>query len=249
MSAANNGIEENLNLVLEDANLQEIAVDFGDIALDTLFDESVLKDVPVLGVLVKVISARATIADKLFLRKLLSFLFHLRDIPPKDRAAMIRRIDESQEYRTRVGEKLLFIINSCEDYEIAELIGRVFRHFLQGKINYRQFLKTSSVLQRLNMSDFKWFTCEKEHKYFDLSNTGNLMHTGLFELYYRDVKVDIIDKFDDGIVPREARLEAATEAERKILYETDVDGGVDVNLSEAGEIIMEIFNPKFKQMT
>lgn len=240
-------IEETFDLALRDANLQDVAVDASELAVDSLLDEGLLKDVPIVGTLVKVVSASSTIADKLFLKKLLTFLFHLQEIPPDERAKIIAKIDESKAYRTKVGEKLLYIVDACADHETAGLVSKVFKHFLQGKIDYGQFLKTASVLQRLNITDFNWLVREEGHRYFDLSNTGDLMHTGLFDLYYHDVKVDIVDKFDDGIVPRESRIEAALEHEKKMPYEARVDGGMDVNLSDAGEIIMEVFNPSYER--
>lgn len=237
-------IEETFDLALRDANLQDVAVDASELALDSLLDEGLLKDVPIVGTLVKVVSASSTIADKLFLKKLLTFLFHLQEIPPDERAKIILKIDDSKEYRTKVGEKLLYIVDACEDHETAGLVSRVFKHFLEGKITYGEFLKTASVLQRLSLSDFKWLVRQEGHRFFDLSNAGDLMHTGLFELYYHDIQVDIRERYSP--FPKELR-DKYEPKDDKPPYETEVDGGIDVSLSEAGEIILEVFNPKYER--
>lgn len=231
-------VEESFSLALQDADLQNVAVSAGELALDSLLDEGLLRDVPILGTLVKVISASATIADRLFLKKLLTFLLKLQDVSPEERARVIADIDNSKEYRTKVGEKLLYIVDTCEDSEIAELVGRVFKYFLQGQINYAEFLKTASVLQRLNIPDFKWFTKARESHYFDLSDTGDLMHTGLFELYYEDVRVDVVER------ERESKKIISS---AQVPFRTVVDGGAGVNLSRAGEIILEVFCYSYKK--
>ena len=151
---------------------------------------------------------------------------------------MIDEIDDSKKYRIKVGEKLLYVIDSCEDYEISELVSITFGYYLNGNITYEEFLKVSSVLKDMNKTDFNWFVKDRESHYFDLNNVGDLISSGLFELYYDQLDVQVRDQ-DDYKVLRD-------NPDRK--YKTEIDGGgVSVHLSRAGEIILEIFCSTYKK--
>jgi hypothetical protein len=143
----------------------------------------------------------------------------------------------SKKFRIKVGEKLLYIIDACEDYEISELVGQLFKSFIDDKITYDEFLKCASVLKTLNKHDFAWFVKERNRFDFDLDNVGDLIGSGLFELHYEQLDVSISDQDDHKAIRTSSGASK---------YKADVDGGgVSVNLSRAGEVILETFCPSY----
>jgi hypothetical protein len=231
-------IESSFETTLKDSNLQSVAINISEIGIDAVLNDGLLKVLPVVGTISSFLKFGANIKDRLFLKKILSFLGPLRDIKAEQRKRMIDAIDDSKKYRIKVGEKLLYIIDSCEDYEISELISIAFRYYLNGNITYEEFLKVSSTLKDMNKTDFNWFIKDRESHYFDLNNVGDLISSGLFELYYDQLDVQVRDQ-DDYKVLRD-------NPDRK--YKTEVDGGgVSVQLSRAGEIILEIFCSTYKK--
>lgn len=231
-----NNIQDSFELTLTDSNLGNLGIDIAEIAIDSVLKDGLLKELPIIGTLTNLSKLGANIHDKLFLKKVLSFLNGLKDVSVENRKKMINDINESKKYRIKVGEKLLYIIDSCEDYEISELVSRVFKYYLENQISYEEFLKTSSVIKDMNKSDFDWFVKDKQSHYFDLNNVGDLMHTGLFELYYEQVDVVVEEETD-----RKTLLEGGKK------YNTNVDGGMSVHLTRAGEIILEIFSSSYKK--
>lgn len=231
-SEKQNNIQSSFNSTLTDSNLQNLSIDFAELGIDSVLNDGLLREIPIVSTIASFLKIGANIHDRLFLKKVLSFLNQLKDVPAERRKQMINDIDSSQKYRIRVGEKLFYIIDSCEDYEISELIGVMFRAFVEERIIYDEFMKTTSVLRGLNISDFRWFIAERESYDFNLDNTSGMLNTGLFDIYYEDVSVTVEDQDDYK----------ATEK-----YKTDVYGGVGVNLSRTGEVILEVFCPSYKK--
>lgn len=232
-------IQNSFEVTLTDSNLQNLGTDIAELALDSVLNEGLLKEIPVVGTIVNLSKIGTNIHDRLFIKKILSFLSALKDVSLNERKKMIESIDNSKKYRVRVGEKLLYIIDSSEDYEISELVGLLFKAYLEGKITYDDFIKTASVLNRLNKSDFDWFVKERKNFNFYLDEVGDLVSSGLFELYYEPVEVSVADQDDYKA------LSAGSFANR---YKTRVDGGgVGASPSRAGEVILEVFCPSYKK--
>ncbi|MBU1755218.1 hypothetical protein KKH81_02985 [Patescibacteria group bacterium] len=229
-------IQHSFDSTLKDANLEGIAIDISEVGIDLLLDDRVLKDVPIVGTLVGLAKFGANVRDRLFLKKVLTFLLQIKDVTAEERKKMVDDIDGSKKYRVKVGEKLLYVIDACNDYEISELVGTLFKAYLEGKITYDNFLKASAVLQKMGMDDFAWFKKNGPAKrYFDLDDIGDLISSGLFELHYEQIDVRIEDETDkDRLIDGKK-------------YSTDVDGGVSVHLTTAAETILEVFCPEYEK--
>lgn len=227
-------IQNSFNTTLTDSNLENLGIDISELAIDSVLQDGLLKDIPIVGTIINLSKFGANVHDRLFLKKLLSFLNKLESVPSDKRKELIKNIESSKKYRMKVGEKLLYIIDTCEDYEISELVGLLFKAFTEERVSYDDFLKGASVLKKLSMSDFKWFIKERKSHYFDLDDVGDLISSGLFELHYEQVSVQVEDETDSKTL---------MEGGKK--YKSDVDGGVSVYLSRAGEVILEIFCPSY----
>lgn len=226
-------IQNSFNATLVDSNLIELGSDMSEVFIDSLMEDGILKDVFIVGTIVKCAKLGANIKDRLFLKKILSFLTQLKDVSPEQRKLIIEKIDSSKEYRVKVGEKLLYIIDSCEDYESSELVGVLFKSFVKEKITYKEFQKASSVIQRLNINDFRWFIKERKNHYFSLDDVGDLISSGLFELYYDEPDIEVKDQDDHKATSK---------------YKTEVHGGgMSVHLSRTGEVILEVFCPSYEK--
>jgi hypothetical protein len=229
-----NNIQASFDITLKDTDLENLAVDVAELTIDNVLDDGLLKDIPIVRTLVNLSKLGANIHDKLFLKKILSFLNGLKDVSVEDRNKMIKDIDESKEHRVKVGEKLFYIIDSCNDFENSERVANVFKAFVGGKISYNDFLATSNILEKISNHDFKWFV-KNAKNYMSVESVGSLISSGLFDLYYNSVDVRVMDEDDHK-----------TLQEGGDKYKADVEGGdINVNISRAGEVIMELFNPEY----
>lgn len=223
-------IQKTFDSTIKDANIGGIIVDISEISIDSLLDEGVLKDVPVIRTIVALAKTGINIQDKLFLKKIISFINGLGDVPVKKRAEEINKIDDSKKYRIKVGEKLLYILDSCDDYVNSELIAKLFKAFLEEVISYDEFLKSANIIKNIIKSDLDWFLYSTTS---DMSpqEVQNLIGTGLFTLHYEQVDVHV----EDNTVDYKHGYNVGNK------YSTSVqDGGVSVDISDIGVVIKKI---------
>jgi len=166
-------ISNALEDTLKDADLQNVTADLAEAFTDTMFTEGVLKDIPVLGTVLGLVKTTMNLRDRLFVKKLIHFLSCLNSIDPHSRHKMIAEIDASQSFKMKVGEKLLYIIDKCEDHHTASYIGRLFSAFLKGDIVYAEFLRGAAVIDNIFSLDLEQFLnsslddIKKVEKFYD----------------------------------------------------------------------------------
>lgn len=238
-------IEKSLELSIIDDNLRDLTVDIAELSIDNLLSDGSLKDLPIVGDFAKLYSFGINVQDKLFLKKILSFLNQLKDISPKESKKMMEKINSDKKYRIKVGEKLLYILDSCNDYESSERIGILFRHFLKEKITRLEFEKISFILSTINNNDFyniikigKEFKHKQEKEDFGelvyLYRVSDLLHFGIFDIFYTKPEIIVnANDYPDGFksIPTN---EYVTEIEEEI------QGYVKFN--DIGRILIEIFD-------
>jgi hypothetical protein len=138
-------------------NFIELISEVGDITFENFLENDSFKDIPILGFLIKGKNIINEIQDKLFAKKILSFLKQLEGTSNQSRSKQINKIEYDSEYKIKVGEKLLYLLNDAEDYEKSEYIGKLFKSFLEEKIEYNDFLRCVNSINRINIVDFKDF--------------------------------------------------------------------------------------------
>ncbi|PAM96314.1 hypothetical protein B4N84_02510 [Flavobacterium sp. IR1] len=150
-----------LTSTLKDSDLQGITTEFSEIFLDTFLAEGVLKDIPIINSIISIGKASAKVSDALFIKKVLYFLTQLSDVSADDREKVINEIDDSKKYRIKIGEKLLYILDKCDDHEKAELVGILFKSFLQNQIDYGDFLLCNLVIEKCMINDLEAFVLDE----------------------------------------------------------------------------------------
>lgn len=89
--------------------------DIGEVAIDSVVDDGILRDIPIIGAIVGLGKCIRNVVDILFTKKLVAFLMGLKDTDVKKRQKAIRKWEEDAKYRIHVGETLLNLINRCDD--------------------------------------------------------------------------------------------------------------------------------------
>ena len=186
-------ISDEIEAAIGDPGLQDAAAGLAEVVLDTALQEGILRDIPVLGTLVGMTRTAVAIRDRLFLRKLCYFLTELGTVPREDRASAIRELQESRQHQVSVGEKLLYIIDRCQDHQASGNIGRVFKAFLEGAINYAEFVRLAIAIDRLIAEDLDDFL-RKDWQYIPVPEATYLIGTELVE--FDELEITVEDQDD-----------------------------------------------------
>lgn len=222
-------IQDTFDDSIRRSTLPDAVTDIAELGVDSLIDNELMKQIPVVKTFVGIIQAGVNIHDKLFLKKILSFLQDIDSIDAKERERIIASIDASKKYRIKVGEKLLYIIDSCDDYESAQLVAKLFKAVLTESITYDDYIEAASIIVRLSNRELELFI--KTYKLWYMEDDAKeLTHTGLVYSEVDEVTVDV--EKEDSSEPDEP-------SER---YEANVSGGeVQIMPTSAGNTIYEVF--------
>jgi hypothetical protein len=151
----NQNLGESLVVSVSKSGAGDIAADASEIALDSVLDEGLLKDVPVFGWLIKSYSVACTIQERLFLKKIANFLVGTKDIPDDDRKRFLDQIDADPAFSKRVGESLVLLLDRHEDFQKSVILGKAFSRYVCKEIDYVVFLKLAKAIDSAFIEDLK----------------------------------------------------------------------------------------------
>jgi hypothetical protein len=233
-------IQESFDYTINNFDLSNLSSsNIEDLSIDDFLDNQFLETLPIIGNFSKLIKTGLYINDRLFLKKISSFLIGLSDTSFEERDKMIKKIDGSNRYKIKVGEKLLYTINMTEDHETAKLIAILFKAVIKENITYDEFLEAAYVINKIRKSEFDWFINEAGSGEFNVQVAGAKIHTGLFDLSYDQPGIEL-------------RLDQSQT--REILNRTGqstiadvVSGGINLSISKPGEVIIKVFCGKLER--
>ena len=150
-------LSNSLESTLKDSDLQNITIDLAETFSDALLEDGLLKDIPIIGTIVGLTKVAISLNERLLIKKLLYFISELNNIDQEKRNKLISEIDNSEKERVKVGEKLLFIIDKSEDHITAKYIAIIFKAFLNEQISYSEFLRCSTIIQKIFIQDLDEF--------------------------------------------------------------------------------------------
>lgn len=137
------------------SSLPEIASEAADIALDSALNDGLLKDIPVFGWLAKAYSAYQSITDRIFLKKLALFLSGVSKASVSEREKFKSNLNNEPEFRKKVGENLLLLIDKHERLEKSYLLGKLMAKVVEGECSSEFFLKLAAALDRSTVEDLE----------------------------------------------------------------------------------------------
>jgi hypothetical protein len=182
-------ISTSLNDTLKDSDLKGLTSEWSEVFLDTFLAEGILKDIPIVNSIISIGKTGLKINEMMLMKKILYFISQINDIAQEEREKVISEIDDSKKYRIKIGEKLLYIIETCDDHEKAEITGKLFSVFLRGLIDYDEFLRCSLVIEKCMINDLKWFVKSITISY-EMRNSAEFFNWGLLQFAPLDFKIE-----------------------------------------------------------
>lgn len=144
---------DNLELSMEETlrsdEVVSIASEAAELGIDSAFADGLLRDVPIVSILVSLGKIGLTIRDRLFVQKLLKFLRELKDISPEERQGMVDKLEADLGYGRKVGEHLIEILEKVDAHRKPEMTARVFSAYVKGRIDIRTFHRLNNAIEKL----------------------------------------------------------------------------------------------------
>lgn len=211
---------------LKDSDLQNITTDLAETFSDVLLEDGILKDIPIIGTIIGLTKAAISLNDRLLIKKLIYFISEFNDTDKEKRKKLILEIDKSEKEKIKVGEKLLYIIDKSEDHITAKYIAILFKAFLNEKLTYSEFLRCSTIIQKLFIQDLEYFI-ETDIK--DITN----YQKGITDIHYSLITTGICATDNEQISIRD-------QEDYKMTNKYVVEGGnLIIYLTDIGEKLKE----------
>jgi hypothetical protein len=180
-----NSANESFLVTLSKSDLKDVAINIADLSFDALLEEGLFKEIPFVGWIFQLNSARIAISDKIFAKKVMSFLSELGSISLSDREELFNKLEKNGKRRQEVGESILVIINHAESFEKAKYLGVLMRSLSKNIIDFDEFIRFSSILNHAIVGDLReiiLFQNSISHSAgSSLQSFGLVISTGYFE--------------------------------------------------------------------
>jgi len=176
-------IEQSIEKTLEISDLANINIDLAEVTLDSLMNNGILKDLPIISSLVGITKFGLRTRELLLLRKILKFLTQLDSTTIEERQRFIANVETKETYNKKVGLALILILDKLEDLEKPEIIGKILAANIKGAIDYQTFLRLSYIVQKLFIPDLAYLRkikngIEVSYEKMDELYLSGLMITG-----------------------------------------------------------------------
>lgn len=173
-------------------HLKDVTIDMAEMTLDVILKNEALRSIPVVKTLLSIIETTQNVSNYLFLKKIVAFLSNIKKVSAKKRKDMINKIDNSGEYKTKVGETLLNLLDKSDSTEKAAYLGTWFTAFLKGKISYGMFLNGAHVIERVYLLDLEYFI-KSDEDWLMVEDAYEEIAAGLFYIDFTTAFWDIRD--------------------------------------------------------
>lgn len=155
-------VENSMNVALVDSlggPVRNLAADYGELALDSLFDNEIVEAVPIISTLRHVVGGVMGLRERHTARKLLALIYGVGSCTDDDRRRWRERLDGAKG-RSDVAERVVAIVDALASAYKAELIGRALRRYLDFEIDQDTFLRTVEMVHASLTEDLRYFMDE-----------------------------------------------------------------------------------------
>jgi hypothetical protein len=127
----------------------DLVQDYAQGLPDILISDQVLEHIPVVKTLSAAVKAVASVRDAILVQKIAAFLESLSEIPPAERAKMVRRLEADPSYSRKVGLHLIELLDGLDSHRKPGMVGLCFTAFAQERIDRMQLQRLIAAIERL----------------------------------------------------------------------------------------------------
>ena len=137
---------------------KDIIEDYLEIGIDSIIDDGMLKEIPIVKTIVGVLKVGKNVHDRNLLKQTLVFIneFNRNEI----------RQDKIEEYKKRIENdpkkcedelgRIILLLNNFIDREKSIMLSKVFKDYVGQLLNWNEFCEYSEIINRLFIQDFSF---------------------------------------------------------------------------------------------
>lgn len=213
--------------LFKDDKARDLLCDYAEVVLDAITDDKTLEAIPIVNTLTKGGAAVLSFRDRIFVKKISTFLKEVEAIDPERRKEYLESLEEDGE-RERAGEQLLVLIDRLDSEEKAKLVGRLFRKRVEGNLSESWFSVIVNAIDKVYYKELHMLRAGVKNP--------NILKDQVGEIF---VPYRIVDrKLRIAVLPDRMARAGSGEASAEVSYELTKIGKVLLNVltEEYGEL-------------
>ena len=145
--------------------------DIVEIGIDSLLDDGLFKDIPIVNMLVGVKNTYQNIHDRNLLKQTLAFIkqFNSGTIDQNKLIKYKELINSDSKKAEKELGRVLIILNSTVDMEKSQMLANLYKAYINEKINWNQFCEFSEIIKMLFLNDSNIIKLIYNHQVTDTS--------------------------------------------------------------------------------
>ncbi|MBO6231160.1 MAG: hypothetical protein J6O50_11410 [Ruminiclostridium sp.] len=141
------------------ADSLDLASDLAEVGLDSILDDGVIKDIPIISATIGVFKIGSSIKERHYIKKLVRFIDSCnKGIVDKDMKERIKTKFLDEKKSKKELEHILLIIDRFIEEEKADMLAKIYIAYLDSKIDWSQFVAYSVVLDRFLPGDYSYYS-------------------------------------------------------------------------------------------
>lgn len=148
---SNNQFENFVTIGLSEP-LIDLGVDYAEIGVDAIFDNDIVKEIPVVRTLLSMIKGSIAIKERHFAQKFLSFLqeYHSGNLSKKEKYDFLVKFKENKKYKEKVTSLLITTIDRYYDCIQSQIASRLFIAHVKGLIEWDDYVIMCGCLDKFH---------------------------------------------------------------------------------------------------
>lgn len=138
---------------IANAEMKGLVGDATELALDAVLDDGLLRDIPVVGTVSRIYRTAVSIRDRLFLKKVLSFLSEFSGVEESERQRFAEQLETDEGSRARAGAALALLLDRLDDLDKPRIIGRLYRARLNNGLSFAKLRRFCMIVERAHLPD------------------------------------------------------------------------------------------------
>ncbi|MFZ6039785.1 hypothetical protein ACOV11_04665 [Vibrio natriegens] len=152
--------------------------ELAEIAIDSVLDDGILKDIPVVGTAISLYQTGVAVRERQYIKKLVTFLSELNKTDEEARLKFIAEEMLKPEQRERFGETILSLIDKADDNRKFELYAKVFERLFMNACSYDDAIRICQMIERTFYSDLQYIAVFEGGCAKDQLTAGELYKVG-----------------------------------------------------------------------
>jgi hypothetical protein len=166
--------------LINSKSLKEPLSDIIEALLDTMTENEFVRNLPVVGWLLKSVSAVDNIKTKFLVSKILYFINGMSNVSEEELLAFENKQLSDQKSIDKFYESLLISIDRLNHLDKSTIISSLFKSLIHGKINEAFFLRSVNIVESIYIEDLKEYkTGRLVFTYTEIHEKANINQTYL----------------------------------------------------------------------